>query len=297
MITALALRFCAARALKGATLANSRVYDSAISSIDDMVERDTQPFIVVSTDDQTYNIVGFDIIGGGGRQIDLVIDIAVASAVFRQVEGGEEVEIVVPHTDAGTELTVNLISRQVLRALFEPQSGGVWGKMFRQIALSSSRVMIRRGAGTQKGVKFAAAQLVITVKPIAEPQFGFAPDFVWADFIAEMRKDVSLAKLADEIETVIIGDQIPEWKAISSIIGFDAEVATGIGIYPLAGEESEPVTEETVMPDGWSLNENSGRVNDPTGDWPDSDDRFVDETGVFLVDDMGKKLTDGDDDD
>jgi hypothetical protein len=249
MIVPLALRLSAKNALVRATSAGDRVFDSAISSIEDMIKEGPQPFVVVSTDDQAFNITGFDLAGGSSRQVDIVIDVAVGSTV--KMEDGEDLAVMIPHTDAGTELSVNIITRQALRALFEPNSGGAWGKMFRRIAQQATRVLIRRGAGSQKGVKFAAAQIVISVQPLFEPAFGLAPRDVWADFIAQVRADPVVAPLASALEAAIVGDAIPDWKALSSIAGLNDEAATAIGVLPLGGEGSVWVSEQVVSPDGW----------------------------------------------
>lgn len=259
MIVPLALRLSAKNALVRATSAGDRVFDSAISSIEDMIKEGPQPFVVVSTDDQTFNITGFDITGGGSRQVDIVIDVAVGSAV--KMDDGDDLAVMIPHTDAGTELSVNIITRQALRALFEPNSGGAWGKMFRRIAQQATRVLIRRGAGAQKGVKFAAAQIVISVQPLFEPAFGFAPQGgVWDEFIAQVKADPVVAPLAPAIEAAITGDAVPDWKVLSSIIGLNDEAATAIGVLPLGGEGSVWVSEQVVSPDGWV--DNAATVNE-----------------------------------
>ncbi len=249
MIVALALRLCARNALVGSTSAGNRISDSAISSINDMIEEGPQPFVVVSTDDQTYNPTMLDILGGSSRSCDLVLDVAVGSAV--RIDNSDDLAVMIPHTDAGTELSVNLITRQSLRALFEPNSGGAWGALFRRIAQQSTRLLIRRGAGAQKGVKFAAAQVVITLQPLYEPAFGVAPQEVWIDFLAQVAADPATAPLAGPLEAAITGNAIPEWRQLASILGLNDEAGKAIGVLPLAGEDSIFVTNETVVPDGW----------------------------------------------
>ena len=54
-IIALAIRMAATRALEteGATLAGARVFDSAITPLDEMVSAEPKPLIVVSTEDDS----------------------------------------------------------------------------------------------------------------------------------------------------------------------------------------------------------------------------------------------------
>jgi hypothetical protein len=259
LIVPLALRVSACRALDGATIAGAAVHDSAITALDEMVSGQPQPFIVVSVDEQTYNVTVLDVFQGS-RSVDLVIDIAVGSAVT--LEDGTT-GIVIPHTDAGTEFSVNLITRQVMKTLFEPNSGGDWGKIFRRIAMSVSRIMVRRGAGAQKGVKFAAAQLIISLSPLADPEFGSAPAFVWADFLTVMRADVKIGPLAEAVEKAIVGDVLPDWRLLASAVGLNDETADAIGILPLGGGDSQPVSQAIVLPDGWVLDQNAVDENLP----------------------------------
>lgn len=250
MIVPLFLRIAACRALLGATTAGDAVHDSAIAALDDMVIDTPQPFIVVSVDEQTYNVTGLDV-GQGDRNVDLIIDVAVGSSV--KLDDGT-IAMMIPHSDAGTELAVNLIVHQVMRTLFEPSSGGEWGKIFRRIAMKVSRILVRRGAGAQKGVRFSASQIIISLMPLAEPEFGKQPEFVWADFIATMRNDPGVAPLADGIVSVIVGVAVPDWRQLASAIGLNDETAEAIGIMPLGGADSQPISEVTVDPDGWLLN-------------------------------------------
>lgn len=252
MIIPFALRLAARRALTGATLAEARIQDSAITALDDLAKAEPQPFIIVSTDEQTFDLAGLDITAGT-RQCDVVLDIAVAQST--QTEQGE-IEVSVPHTDAGLELTVNLITRQALRALFEPTSGGAWGAMFRKIGGKVRRISVRRGAGT-KGVRFAAAQIVITLETISEPPFGKQPEFVWAEFMAAVRADPMIAPQAALIEAIIVGAELPEWRQSTSVLGIDDVVASEIGIFPLGVVNGLPsdFSGLGVVPDGWVIDD------------------------------------------
>ena len=66
-IIALAIRMAATRALEteGATLAGARVFDSAITPLDEMVSAEPKPMIVVSTEDDSAEVGGADWNSGG----------------------------------------------------------------------------------------------------------------------------------------------------------------------------------------------------------------------------------------
>lgn len=247
MIVALALRIAAVHALRGETAAGSRVYNSAITALDELISAEPKPFIIVSTDEQSYSIVLNDALTGN-RSVDIVIDVGVGSAVQFEEQGQA---FVIPHTDAGTELSVNLLCRQVCQTLYEPNSGGAWGSLFRKIASNSAKIAIKRGAGTENGVRFAAAQMILTVEPLAEPPFGTAPTYVWAELIAALAGDPETAPLAPIVQAAIIGEPIPAWKLPASMIGISDATADAIGVAPLAGQLSDNIIEQTVVPDGW----------------------------------------------
>lgn len=262
MIIPFALRLAARRALTGATLADARIEDSAITALDALAKKQPEPFIVVSTDEQNVDLTGQDVTAGV-RQVDLVFDIAVAS---RTTAEDNTIIVAIPHTDAGLELSVNLITRQLMRALFEPNSGGSWGKMFRRIISKVRRIQTRRGAGTE-GVRFAAAQIILSVDTIAEPAFGQQPEHVWAEFMTAVRADATIAPQADMIEAMIVGAELPDWRKSISLLGIDDTVANAIGIFPLgvvtADHEPSVVLEVTTEPGGWVINEGAVEENLP----------------------------------
>lgn len=138
---------------------------------------------------------------------------------------------------------MNVITRQALRALFEPNSGGAWGKMFRRIASKCSRIQIRRGAGTT-GTRFAAAQVVISLETTFEPAFGAAPNELWTAFLALVRAEPTVAHQADMIEAMITGKALDGWRQSISLLGIDDEVAEMVGLFTLGTiyPEGDPVS-------------------------------------------------------
>ena len=66
-LSRLAMRIAAARALKDATLAEARVFDSAIDPIDQTIAETRAPVLIVTTDDHEVETAGRDLTHGDTR--------------------------------------------------------------------------------------------------------------------------------------------------------------------------------------------------------------------------------------
>ncbi len=251
-LVALAMRIATVRALTGATLAEARVYDSAIDPIDQTITEDRAPILVVLTDDDEATPDGRDIFNAS-RQIDLVIEVAVASRVTVANPDAEDDEIQVieiPHTDAGLEITINLIGRQIVRTLLSDQ--GPWANLWRRIVLSPSKITSKRGAGSEKGVRFAARQLTITTETLSEPPTGAQAEGFWADFLTAMEADAAVSNLAPIIRAEIEGPSLPDWRRFIADLGANPNTALALGfgpagIVPEGVEETPPIDAMTVV--------------------------------------------------
>jgi hypothetical protein len=222
-LVAYALRTTLWRALLGKTYAHDRVYDSQVAPIDETVQEQPEPFIIVATDDETSDVSAHDYLGSS-RDLDVVIEIALASELRRG--GGMNI----PHTDEGLEMALNFMTRQVMRVL--QADDDPWAELFRTFALSTKKMVARRGASVEKGVRFAARQIVLTIAPLHEPEFGRAPSGAWADLIAAMRADDILSVFADGLEEEIIGSAIPDWSRLKARLGLTGAGASAVGIGP-----------------------------------------------------------------
>ena len=210
-LVGMALRLSARRLLDGATYAGGRVHDSAIAAIDHMVsEGNDEPFIVISTEDEEVTgLTGRDVTCGD-RKIDLVIEVAIAHQVVSQPEAkGDEPpgpEIVVPATDAGFEVSLSLIGREVMRALFE-QKDSPWDLLFKRFCLGVEKISNRRGVGNKEGARFAARQIIMTINCLQEPYFGHEPaeGESWGDLLVQIEADTELAALGPLMRQSITG--------------------------------------------------------------------------------------------
>jgi hypothetical protein len=228
-LTALAVRLCAVHALKGATFAGARVFDSQIVPID--LSKEVLPTITVAIDDGEMEIEGRDILGGDAT-LNLIFEIMCASTMTATIPpeegGGVEEQVVIPHTDAGLEITLNLMGRQIDRALLTPGNG--WSDLFRSFVTGFGRVVIRRGASAEKGSRFAAHQLTLPCKTIAEPSFAPIDEgSVWAAFLAKCRTVEDLEGIADLIEAEIKTPTLADWQRVASDIGLRDRGALSIG--------------------------------------------------------------------
>lgn len=233
-LVAYAVRTTLWRALLGKTYAQDRVYDSQVAPIDETVQDQPEPFIIVATDDETSDVSGHDYLGAS-RDLNVVVEIALASELRRG--GGMSI----PHTDEGLEMALNFMTRQVTRVL--QADDDPWAELFRTFALSTKKLAARRGASVEKGVRFAARQIVLNVAPLHEPEFGRAPSGAWADLIAAMRADDILSAFADGLEEEITGTAIPDWARLKARLGLTGvgASAVGIGLY-VQGEAPAPAS-------------------------------------------------------
>lgn len=245
-LVALAMRLTLCEALAGKTLVGDAVYDSNVVDLDQLIAKDqTKLVITIATDEQegTFDGLAYDI---SNRKLDLVIEIAAAQGVRVEIEaaGGEPPEEAVmaeiKASDAGLEMTVDLIVRQILTTM---QADTGWADLFRVVACNPVKFTSKRGAGWEKGPRFAARQIVITYEPLAEPVLGRAPEGFWAGLVDKLAEQGgTLARYGALITKVIEGAPIPEWRQLQVDLGLsdDAARAHGAGAQSGSGEEPTP---------------------------------------------------------
>ncbi|BAQ50423.1 hypothetical protein [Methylobacterium aquaticum] len=241
-LTGLAIRTCLKRALLGVTLAEGRVCDSNVTPLDMLAKDDPLPVLVVYVDDDVRQ-------GTDGRwrdrtrQLDLVIEMVLAGGVVIH-EGAATVTV--PHSDAGMEATLDIMAWQVRQALKDPTSP--WAELYRTFRGEVRMVTTRRGASTEKGVRFAARQIIITVDPLLEPERG--RDVVPSPFdalVAQMRGDRELTLYGDLLAALLTGSILPAWQVMQAALGQTRAAMDAVGLGALPGGEAEPpVTRLTV---------------------------------------------------
>lgn len=247
-LAAFALRLSAIQALRGATYAGERVFDSTIDPIDFLAQQERQPFIVVSTEDEEADIEGRDLLYPS-RKIALLIEFGLAS----KVDAGD---IDIPHTDAGLEASLNIMHRQIMRAL---TIGGAWADLFREFSPRIEKLVSRRMADAPKqGARFALRQVVLTCDTLADPDYGAAPEAgtAWARLLSAMDGDPELADFATVLRDAIIGDPLPSWRRRQAALGISEAGLAAIGLAPVfehAAEDQEPAAATEATLDGMGV--------------------------------------------
>jgi hypothetical protein len=246
-----AVRIAAARAVLNRTLAADRVSDSAIEPIDVAITDVRLPMITVFTDDDSIDGTGREV-WQGNRQLDLIFEVAVATAV-------KDGTFTIPETDFGLEWALDIIEHQIERALLD--EGTEWSKVFMALVPRIHSKASRRGASAERGVRFAARQIVYKVDPIASPLPGepIASDLPYGRLLAAMAADADIAEYAVFLRSVIETPSKPDWKRAAEAIGITRAEADAIGIAPVdlteqgdaalaetGSVESNPTFTETV---------------------------------------------------
>lgn len=222
----LAMRIAAARAVRGTTLADARVYDSSIDPIDIAVQENRQPFLVVYTDDHESEIAGRDLFYGE-HTCDLVIEAAIASRV--EIPG--DVGIDIPHTDEGMELVLDIIEHQIMAALVRERTE--WSRIWMKLVPRIRRRQSKRGASAEGGVRFAARQIILSCDLVEAPIDGISvlTASTWSDVLSVMESDTTLAPIADLLRATIEGPEaVAQWKRDANAVGITQAAANALAI-------------------------------------------------------------------
>ena len=240
-------RIAAVEALIGKTMASDRVFDSAVTPIDQRITKEKKPFITVTSDDESGPISGKAIFHGE-RMLDLVIEIAIGSKVEVSIEGeGNTTEVIeVPHTDPATELLLDIFEDQVLSALMGAEQ---WALSFRKLMPVFKNYSSRRGAQAESGIRFAARQLVISGDQLDRPTDGSANSHVVLSEILPMLDAVTrLSPCAKLIRQQLSGSASTDWDKLLKETGFTGNTPIAIGIAledgVISGSPIETITVE-----------------------------------------------------
>lgn len=236
----LAHRIATVKALAGRTLAGDRVRDSAIAPIDVQAGEEAAPFIAVYTDD--FEGRWRDLPGRDDQTLALILEIGVTARMLiadPDNPGNEIVSWGIPPTDAGIELTLDMIERQARIALDD--EANAWAELWRTLHMGDAAYTSIRGASAEKGIRFAGRQLKVEVQPLDEPAFGPAASGVWSALLDAMDADAELVNLAPAVRSLIEADTPPvDWIAVRRRFGMDDGEVTSLGLEPAegAGEET-----------------------------------------------------------
>lgn len=219
------LRTATVKALRGRTFAGDMVRDSEIGPIDDASKDKELPFVVVYTDDVEGDGAGTDLAESNGKHC-LVIEMGVTT---RMKPNGLWA---IPTTDAGMELTIDAIERQIRLALGHPANA--WGELWRDLVLSIDGRKSQRGAAAKDGVRFAGRQLVLDVALPREPHPGKPLGPIWQRFMTLAAADTDLAGLVPMLTQLATGgaEDWPEWDVMRAAYGLSAARAAALHLTP-----------------------------------------------------------------
>lgn len=195
-LSRLALRIVTVAALRGRTWAGDAVRDSAIPPLDVAARDERRPFLSVYTDDGQTAPRNGDLLSGLSS-FALVIE----SAVTAQMEPGGDWAI--PATDAGMEVSLDLLDRQIRRVLMDPDDP--WSRLWRAVVVDVENVRSMRGASNDQGLRFAGRQIEIQVRALADPPPGRIASGVWADLLSSLESEPDYVPLAAALRAEIEG--------------------------------------------------------------------------------------------
>lgn len=230
----LALRLATARALRGATLAADRVFDSAIDPIDHRISQDAKPVIVIYTDDHEENAEGRALGIGGNSSCDLVIEFAMVGSLTIDIpeqDGNAATTLAVAETDETIEFMLDLIERQIISALTTGR--GPWPDLWRVFCFRILRRMSRRGSSAESASRFAARQLTLTCDLLIDPEPGLPPAGAWADLLAAVAADPKMAPIGPLLRSMITGGDADEFEQFAGSLGVNLDVGALLGGGPI----------------------------------------------------------------
>ena len=112
-----------------------------------------------------------------------------------------------------------------------------------------SRRLSRRGASVEKGVRFAARQIVLTCDLVESPTDGAAvlPGSTWEDLLAMMAVDPELVSIGNMLRAEIEGAPLTDWRRAANMLGILVETADTIGIAAYLDGGDNPVTLDEII--------------------------------------------------
>lgn len=250
----LAVRITSVLALRTAgTMAEDRVQDSSIVDLEEGIIAAPKPVVLVYTDNSEFVPVGRNIWGGQGSTT-LVFLLAIAGAT--KLNDGS-VQFSFPATDAAIELSLDVMERQIQKALTDPDN--VWAQHWRGLVTNVTKWSSKRGGSTKEGSRYGARQILVELETVHDPVPGKAPEGEWAALLARLNDEAqpaSLRAVGAPLAQLIGGDELPEWNRIMRQFGIDRAGLRGMGLAPtiLSVKGLEPDAEDAAEVFDMSIN-------------------------------------------
>lgn len=261
MLARIALRMAAIEAIVGRTLVDDNVLDSDITALEadaqgNLKTDQRKPFVTIYTEKgkSVGNSEPRSLYESG--EIELVIESAVAATmVVRNEAGNKETVTGIPATDANLEFHLDMVARQVIDALSDPDSE--WADIFRSLCYRIGKIE-RARTSTAEGTRLAAQQIKLSVVLIDDPLPGEPVDenSSFGRFLAKLEaKQVpntaynendpeSPETLPDPVATAkarLMRAQIAgsnkAWETAQRRLGLTRAELLALGLGPIAGDE------------------------------------------------------------
>lgn len=251
----IALRIAAVEALKGRTLVDANVLDSPNGALD--VQEDgsitsgikDRPFISVFTDTgSAEGMTGRSLIENGSCALVIEAGLSVAMTEKDEETGvARLIGVNIPPTDRNLEFYLDIVQRQVLDALSDPDNE--WAEIYRGLHYRVTKVEIGGKRNTDDGQRLAGHQTRITLDLIDDPVFGEPLDSgaPLARFFARLQTSsdpIYQTQAATMLD--LVGGTDPEWKTLQRRHGMTASELLAIGRGPIEqdGDRATPEMED-----------------------------------------------------
>mgnify|MGYP000337720267 CR=1 FL=1 len=226
------LRLLTVKALHDRTMADTRVVDSSIAPLENVLQS-PQPIILVYTDDEIFKPDDKSLWGSQGT-ITMVLLLGVASATTAKVADSDETVTTFsfPHTDSAIELSLDIMERQIQHALMDPENP--WAQHILDIVDSFTQWKSERGASNQEGTRFGARQIIIQMETVHDPVPGTPVEGIWPDVLATIAgdEDADFAALAPRLQAFMEGKPVAKWRTTQLQGGYTFATLKAIGEAP-----------------------------------------------------------------
>lgn len=245
MLAKIALRIAVQEALRGRTLAGDNVLDSQFAALDlgddgSLRSDQDKPFISVFTEGGSGAIATGVFSFFEGSAIDLVLEAGVSASMmeFDQATGESVVVQGIPDTDAGFELLLDLMMRQVADALAAPDNE--WAVCAAAL-FDRASTLTRARVGTKSGgTRIAAQEMRLTGDLIADPIDGQVAGTAFGNFLdlLEASERADLLAVRKQLLCALTGE-MADWETVRRRLGISQDSLNALGISPATAEASD----------------------------------------------------------
>ncbi len=242
------LRMAAVEALRGRTLVGESVLDSEIGAIsvrpDGTLGSDVENrFIAVYTQSSQVSSLTHGPRGiYEGGTVELIFEAGITAAMLMDSDDGGKREMFegVPVTDADFEFYLDLLGRQIVDCLLDPDNE--WAEIWRGFVLEINKFELLRTDNAQH-IRLAGHQLKMTCTVVDDPLPGEAldEDGVMSQFLMKMEAstDEKVLARAGLIRSALGVTAVrPPWYGQQVRLGLSAAEMAALGLLPLAVDDS-----------------------------------------------------------